>query len=186
MNKKYWLFAVLIIAAIASRLIPHMHNFSPLAAIALFGAAYLRNKQIALLVPIGATFLSDVLLHQFVFPDYSLFYDGWYFQYIAYGIIVISALGIFKKVNASRVAIGALSATAIFFLISNFGSWIALSMYPKSISGLISAYAAGVPFIKGTFLSTAIYSIVLFGAYSLITHKSSVVQTQAQEVGTTF
>ena len=180
MNKKYWLFGLLIVAAIVSRLIPHMHNFSPILAISLFGAAYFQNKKVALVVPLAATFLSDVLLRQFVYPDYALFYEGWYFQYIAYLLIVISGLGIFKKVNLGRIALGTLSGTILFFLVSNFGSWLALAMYPKTLSGLVSAYTAGIPFIQGTFLSTVLYSVVLFGAYRLYARKFSVATSDIQ------
>ena len=37
---RYPILILLIFACAFSRVIPHMHNFSPLGAMALFGAAY--------------------------------------------------------------------------------------------------------------------------------------------------
>ncbi len=67
-----------------------------------------------------------------------------------------------------RVIAGALSATALFFLVSNFGCWLANPMYGQNISGLLSCYAAGVPFLKGTLFGDLVYSGVLFGSFALM------------------
>ena len=152
-----------------------MHNFSPMIAIAVFGAAYLRKTKLIWWVPITATLLSDIALHYFVFPEFGFFYPGWVFQYVSYAVIIIFATGIFSRINLARITAGALGGAVIFFLISNFGSWLVLPEYTKNLSGLTQAYLMGIPFFKGTVLSTAIYSALLFGAYHLhlsLTHKT--------------
>jgi hypothetical protein len=54
----------LIIFALISRLAPHPANVTPLTAIALFSAAYIGRKSIAMLVPIAGFFISDMVLSQ--------------------------------------------------------------------------------------------------------------------------
>ena len=52
---------ILIIAGIFLRFLPHVPNVSPVAAIALFGAAYLPNKKLVLIVPLALMILSASL-----------------------------------------------------------------------------------------------------------------------------
>ena len=60
MNKLI-ILAIIILAAL-TRLIPHPPNFTPIIAICLFSGAYFKNRIFALLVPVGAMFLSDLFL----------------------------------------------------------------------------------------------------------------------------
>ena len=52
----------MIFSGTAARLIPHPPNFSPIAAMALFGGATFTSKRGAFLVPLLAMLLSDVVL----------------------------------------------------------------------------------------------------------------------------
>src|SRR3989344_5782363 len=47
--------------AVAARLLPHLPNFAPIAAMALFGGAYL-NRKYAIVIPLVAMFLSDIFI----------------------------------------------------------------------------------------------------------------------------
>jgi hypothetical protein len=170
-NLRFALIVCLILLAAASRLIPHMPNFSPLAAIGLFGAAYFQKKWQVFLLPIAATFLSDLFINNVTYGAYNSsfvwFYSGFYWQYGSYLIITLVSFFIFKKVNTQRVLGGALAASAIFFFISNFGSWLGNPTYAQNFTGLLTCYAAGVPFLKGTLLGNLCYSSVLFGLFVL-------------------
>jgi len=104
-------------------------------------------------------FINNVIYAAY-YPTFTLFYEGFYWQYLSYLVIAIISIPLFKKVNKERVLIGALSSTIIFFLISNLGCWIGNSIYPQNFIGLMSCYAAGIPFLK--VLSLAIYFIVWF------------------------
>jgi hypothetical protein len=159
-----------VLIAAFSRMIPHMQNFSPLGAIGLFGAAHLTKKWQAFLVPIAATWLSDLFINNVIYakyyPHFTWFYEGFYWQYASYLVIIVAAIFIFNKtVTTQKVIVAALSSTAIFFLISNAGCWFANPVYPQNFGGLISCYAAGVPFLKGTLLGDLFYSGVLFGSF---------------------
>ncbi len=161
---------ILILLAAFSRVIPHMANFSPLGAIGLFGAAYFTRRWQAFLIPIAATWLSDLFINNVIYaqyyPSFTWFYQGFYWQYGSYLLITLAGIFIFRKVNIQRVVGGALASTVIFFLVSNFGVWASGTMYPKDFGGLMTCYAAGIPFLKGTMLGDLFYASVLFGLFA--------------------
>ncbi len=163
---------VLILLAAGSRLIPHMYNFSPLGAICLFGAAYFTKKWQAYLIPLAATFLSDLYINNVVYAQYNeiftLAYQGFYWQYASYLLIIALAQPMLKKPKPLRVMAGGLMATLVFFLVSNFGSWVGNPAYARSLQGLINCYAAGIPFVKGTLLGNLTYSALLFGSFEAL------------------
>jgi hypothetical protein len=64
-----------------------------------------------------------------------------------------------------------LTASAIFFITTNFGAWLSLTFaYPKTLAGLMAAYAAGVPFFQNTVLADLAGTAILFGLGSLLEH----------------
>lgn len=180
LNLRFGFLAAFILVAAFSRIIPHMPNFSPLGAIGLFGAAYFTKKWQAFLVPIMATWLSDLFINNVIYaqyyPQFTWFYQGFYWQYDSYLLITLAGIFIFRKVNAQRVFGGALVSTAIFFLVSNFGVWASGTMYPMNFEGLMTCYAAGIPFLKGTMLGDLVYSAVLFGTFALAQKQFPVLQ----------
>jgi hypothetical protein len=165
------LIAIVILTAL-TRLIPHIPNLSPLGAISLFGAAYFTKKSHAFIIPIIATWLSDLLLNNIVYaqyyPTFTWFYNGFYWQYISYAIIVILGIFLFSKINLKTILVGSISASLIFYFISNFGCWVDSGLYPKTFSGLITCYLAALPFINGTLAGNVFYSFLLFGSFSLL------------------
>ena len=54
-----------------------------------------------------------------------------------------------------------------FFLITNFGAWLFLNSYPKTLGGLVACYVAGVPFFWNTLAGDMFFSGVLFGGLFL-------------------
>ncbi|MEX0994390.1 MAG: DUF6580 family putative transport protein [Balneolaceae bacterium] len=170
MNKqRFFIITGFIVLAALSRILPHPYNFTPLGAIALFGAAYFKDKKWAILIPLFAMWISDLLLNNFI---YSSFYEG--FTLISsnmlwvYGsLILIAFLGMkfLKKVTIPRVLGSALSASVIFFVISNFGVWIASPMYPLTLEGLMACYTAAIPFFHNTLAGDLVYCTTLFGAF---------------------
>jgi hypothetical protein len=163
------LVAIIFLAAF-SRIIPHMTNFSPFGAIALFGAAYFYKKWQAFIIPLVATWLSDLFINNTIYAhnynSFTWFYEGYYWQYMSYLLIAVYGLFVFKKVNVSNVIFGAIGSTAIFFIITNFGSWIGNTMYPQNFGGLMTSYIAGIPYLKGTLFSNLMYTAVLFGFFA--------------------
>lgn len=168
-NLRTTLLLLLIVLAACCRLLPQMPNFSPLAAIGLFGAAYFKKIWQICLIPIAATWLSDLLINNVVYAEYFTsfvwFYPGFYWQYGSYVLISLVGMLMLKKVDIARVTGASLMATALFFLITNFAVWLG-GAYPQNFTGLITCYVAGIPFLKGTLLGNLVYSGILFGTFA--------------------
>ena len=62
LNTRFYALAGITLAAAAMRLIPHPPNFTPVAAMALFGGACFATKRVAFLVPLVAMFVSDLAI----------------------------------------------------------------------------------------------------------------------------
>jgi hypothetical protein len=161
------LFGIVLIAAL-SRLIPHYPNVTPISGMALFGAAYFSRKWMAALIPFAALWLSDLILNNTIYASYSegfsLFGSPW--VYLAFGLIVVMGWLGLKKISLPRVIGVSVSASLLFFLITNFGSWLAF--YPNTVEGLIACYGAAIPFLRNTILGDLFYVTVLFGAFELV------------------
>jgi hypothetical protein len=167
--------AGLILVAAITRLIPHPPNFAPIASLAIFGGSVITNKKYALVLPLGALLLSDILFE--LFTTTQGFYDiSQSFVYGAFILITFLATQI-KKVNTINILLACIWSGAIFFILSNFGVWLTGIYYPKTFTGLIACYAAAVPFYKNelfgnmllnTFMSNMFFTALLFGAYALI------------------
>ncbi|MBN1463049.1 MAG: hypothetical protein JXQ69_06445 [Paludibacteraceae bacterium] len=160
--------SILLLAAI-SRLIPHPSNFSPIGGMALFGAAYYSKKYWAFIIPVLTMWLSDLVVNNVVygqyFPQFVWFYEGYYWTYSAFLLITLVGLVLLKRIKLKNLLAATLSASLIFYLVSNFGVWFSTNMYPKNISGLIACYVAGLPFLKNTLMGDFVYTTVLFGLF---------------------
>ena len=173
-NISYVVIISLILFASFSRIIPHMPNFTPVGAMALFGGAYLKNRYYAFLIPISSLWLSDLILNNFIFSfysDFTWFYPGFLWQYISFTLIIILGYFFLKKINFKNVFITAISSSVLFFIITNFGVWISGSMYSLDLQGLITCYFMALPFFKGTILGFICYSTILFGTLELSKYK---------------
>jgi hypothetical protein len=174
-NLKYGVIIAVILFAAFLRLIPHLPNYSPMTAVALFGIYHFDKKWLAIAVTFIATFLTDMVLNNtlyaHMFSSFTLFYDGFVWQYLALAVISFIGLIVIKKLSVKNVLIASLISTAAFFLISNFGAFLSLPIYPKTFVGLTSALTAGLPFLKATMLSDLVYSSVLFGGFYLLQSK---------------
>ena len=161
-------FSVIITAALL-RLLPHWPNFTPIAAMALFAGTYFDRKQFAFAIPITAMFISDLIIG---------LHANMPAVYLSFAITVVLGMSIRKKVTVGSVFMASLASAVIFFLITNFSSWLAMNLYPKNLPGLIECYIAGLAFFHDTtyglsffmndILGTTFFSAVFYGAFYLI------------------
>jgi len=167
--------SLVIVLLSLGRLAISIPNLEPIGAAALFGGAMLGSWSLRLLVPFLALFLGDLVLAQFI-PGYSthLFSANFLMVYVAFGItVVIGKRFIGKDTRMSNVVGAALMSSLAFFLITNFGSWLTYTTYPKTLLGLIECYGAGLAFYKhdvfGSFFLNTVMGNVLFStlAFSL-------------------
>lgn len=164
-SSSFSLLVFLIVSAIATRFLPHWHNFTAVGAVGLFGAAFFKNKLWAFVAPLGALFVSDLILNNVIYAQY---FDGFallplagLWNYLGFAALVFCGLKWMKKLTGKNFLIGCLLGTVGFYLISNFGTFISTSLYPKSIGGLISAYMAGLPFALNSLASNLCYAAIL-------------------------
>lgn len=159
------------------RWMPHPPNFTPMVGAAIFGGAMLFRKWIAVAIPVLAFWISDLFLNNLIYTSY---FDGfvWFSSNFVFAAIALSIIALFstrlsKGWSALKVAGFSLSSSVIFFLISNFGVWAAMhSIYPKTFSGLLTAYAAGLPYLFNGMAGDLFYCTVFFGGFALYQHYS--------------
>ena len=159
MNNARFAFLVgMILVAAASRLIPHPPNFTPIAAMALFGGASFSDKRIAFLVPFAAMFLSDVVLgFNAVTP----------MIYGSFALIVCLGFWVRRHRALGPLAAMTVLSAVLFFVITNFGVWALGHLYPLTGTGLVECFVAAIPFFANTLLSDLLYSVLLFGSVTL-------------------
>lgn len=167
------LLIVLILAAAFSRLIPHPYNFTPIGAIGLFGAAHFTKRWQVWVTPFAAMWVSDLVLNNLVYarlyPEhythFEWFGDSW--VYLSFGLIIVLGTVLLRKIAVSGVVVASLGASLLFYIITNFGTWLGSTTYSQDISGLIACYTAGIPFFGNTIAGDLFYSAVLFGVFEL-------------------
>lgn len=165
----------LVIAAALYRILPHPWNYSPLGAMSLFAGAYFSNRIIAFVLPLITIWISDLVINNILlkayFPEFTLFYEGFYWQYASYILIVFIGSAIKGKIKPVNVFTGSVSSSVLFFIITNFGTWVTLSTYPKTAAGLVTCYIAGLPYFPQTLFGDLIFSAILFGSFELLQYR---------------
>lgn len=165
-NKLFlFLLAGLLIAAI-SRLFPHPANFTPLAAMALFGGTYFVNKKWSLIVPMLCLLFSDFLLqvgHWLGYYEFAGFHALMPAVYASFALIVLVGWYLQKRLGVINVIMGTLIGATLFFLLTNFAVWI---MYmPKTQAALIQCYVQAIPFFRNALLGDLCYVAIMFGSF---------------------
>lgn len=149
----------IIFALALFRLLPHLPNVSPVAAMALFGGAYFADKRMAFIVPFLALFVSDLVLG---------LHNSMIFVYAGFALTVVIGFQLQKRVTLTNTAFAVVVSSVLFFLLTNFGAWMTSGLYAKSAAGLMQAYAAGIPFFQNSLLGNVVYAAVIFGGYHLL------------------
>ena len=67
---EFGVLTLIILITALSRLIPHPYNFSPVCAIALFGAYYYRDKYFSYIMPLLSMWISDLILNNTVYSQH--------------------------------------------------------------------------------------------------------------------
>lgn len=174
-KENLWVAVAIIIIAVITRLIPHYPNFTALGAAALFGGAYM-YKKFGFVIPIIALFISDLILNNLLYAkEFPAKYDGFVllplqtlWTYAALILIVVLGKLIIREGKIFSMIRGSIVASLVFFLITNFAVWTTSPTYPDTFSGLLLAYAAGIPFFWNTLAGDLFFVAVFFGGYELV------------------
>ena len=150
-----------VIFAVLARMpfMPHPWNFTPVAAALLYFGA--RGSRRQLWVPFALLAASDVILTKFVY-SYPLTWDQ-LVVWAWYAAILLLGTRLRESTSWLRIGGAALASSVSFFAVSNFAVWASGTMYPKTLSGLTTCYAAGLPFFRRGLAGDMLFTAVMFG-----------------------
>ena len=151
----------LILFGAVLRVLPHPANFAPIAAIALFGAVYIKDKRLALALPLAAMIISDIFIGFDSFSSRFIIYGC----YLAIGLI---GLWIRNHKNVFTVVGGSLFGSALFYLVTNLVWLYPAKMYPHTLAGQLTSYTNALPFFRYTLIGDLFYVGLFFGIYEAV------------------
>ena len=161
-NNIYLALGLVVLLAL-SRLIPHPPNFTPILGMAVFSGAIINRRFIAYLVPLLAMLLSDLYLG---------FHASMPIIYFSLAICVLIGTFIEARVTILNSFLSISLGVLAFFIITNFMVWYGSGMYEFSISGLMTCYFMGLPFVQNTFISSILYGMGAFLIYDIINKRA--------------
>ena len=160
-----------ILFAIAMRMpfMPHPWNFTPVAAALLYFGA--RGARRQLWIPFVLLAASDVVLTKFVY-SYQFTWDhfitwAWYAAILWLGTGLRENTALRETKDWLRVGGASLASSVSFFVVSNFAVWACWPTYPKTWAGLMTCYAAGIPFFRHGFGGDLLFTAIMFGVPAL-------------------
>jgi hypothetical protein len=153
-------------------------NYSPLAAMALFGSAYFKGYIKPYLFSLLSIFISDVILFATVHKQYGngFLYGGWYYVYGAFLLIAVFGRFILKKISVQNIALSIIIAVFIHWVVTDFAVWFGSKTYPQTWTGFNACLAVAIPFELRLLIATCIYSVIMFGVFEWMKKKYPALQ----------
>ena len=148
-------------------------NFSPLAAVAFCGG-FLLPGWMAWGVPLGALFVSDLLLAAIL--GYPAFGFGQAAAWISFAVIVAIGRGMAARSIHSLTGIfsGLFAGGILFYFITNAVCWLTIPAYPRGLDGLWMSLTVGLPgfppswlFFRNSLVSDFLFASTLLAIWSL-------------------
>ncbi len=174
---------LLLLVAVLSRVVAMPHtawlNFTAVGgALLYFGA---RRPWREMIAPLGALIATDYCLTVYAY-HYSFQWQSYVPTWIWYAsAIVLGQILLHARASFVRVASATLLGPTSFFVISNYAVWAESTMYPHTLGGLMTCFAAGIPFYRNDVTSTAIVLGLAFGIPALV-RRIQAGEAQAQTV----
>lgn len=149
------------------------YNLAPVAALGLFCGSVFREKRYAFLFALLAQLIGDIYIQ--LFTAWQGFYG--IEQFFVYGgLLLVTLLGTRMKQRKMLTVFGfSIAASLLFFVVSNFGIWVAITLgkqdlfgYGTGFAALINTYVAAIPFLERSLAADIIGSTVFFGSYALL------------------
>ena len=190
-NPRTLILLLMILAITAFRLLVTFNsdelkfaNFSSIGAVALFGGAYFKDNLKAFAFPLLSLFLSDLILSATIFSKYSsgFLYDGWYWTYIAFALMVLVGRIMLKNVSIVNLLASTLVIVLIHWIVSDIGVWYHNPAYTQDIAGFWTCLVKAIPFEIRFLEGTVIYGALLFGAFEILKAKYPVLKLQTQKL----
>ena len=123
---------------------------------------FMVQKSIGIIMPLAIMLVSDLIigLHGLMF---------W-----TYGSIVLITLFSYQYIKKKFINVIKLSLVSpiLFFIVTNFGVWLTSSTYSPDLSGLMTSYTMGLPFLANSLISTILFSSCFYAIYYSFTRQS--------------
>lgn len=186
-NRTHILLALgLIFIGATSRIVNvemSLYNLAPVGAIGLFAGAVIKDKRVAYLVPLLSLFIADLYIQ--MFSNIMKGFYGFEQLFVYGGMALVAMLGsAMKNIEHAKPAKYALNTvgfsiagSAIFFIVSNFGSFLT-GMWGSGFEGLVTTYTMALPFFEKSMTSDLVGSALLFGSYLAVGRSIFAVQAQ--------
>ena len=166
-KKIYSFFAPIVVLAFVTRFIPHMPNATSLGALGIVSGRQVGFYKTITMV-LATLFVSDLLIGFY----HPLVMASVYGSFALYGLFGRTA-----ENSVTSLVFASVAAAFSFFLITNFAVWIASDWYPKTVQGLLSAYALGLPFFRNTLIGDICYTALFGYTYEVFINKRQLLAT---------
>jgi hypothetical protein len=121
-----------------------------------------------MVAPLAALMATDYLLTVFTY-HYSFQWQAYVTTWVWYmAVMVLGQTLLHSRITFLRVSAGVLLAPTMFFVVSNYAVWMGGDMYPPTLTGLMTCYAAAIPFYRNDLISTAVVAGLAFGVPVLV------------------
>ncbi|MDB5312229.1 MAG: hypothetical protein JWO38_6431 [Gemmataceae bacterium] len=138
-------------------------NFAAIGAVALFAAARLgfRPGLVVLAVALGVKDVGVYLTRGL---------DPYPLSWLCFSVYAVLGWAFLRNTESPvRIGTTAVAGSLVFFLTTNFLSWLDQSLpYGYSFAGLVDCYRGAIPFYRGTFAGDLFYGGVLFGLHAVL------------------
>jgi hypothetical protein len=147
-------------------------NLLPVGGLSLFAGARWSSRA-AYFVPLAVMVATDLFLWAVKGEIYSPLNFSQPFVYASFMVYVLLGRTLATSHDPLRIGATALLGSLQFFLITNFGAWLANpNLYTRDWSGLLECYVAGLPFYRPTILGDLTFTAVFFLAHAAVARAS--------------
>jgi|GEM_PF-572756 len=153
-----------LVSIVLGRWLPHPPNWTPVGGVAITGSKSLGTLQ-TLMVILTGIWLSDLWINNIMYPSHQFIWltNGWAYLSLAYTGMVLISRYVSTRVPSAIMSwfLRSTLASLVFYVISNFGVWMASDLYPSTIGGLLACYAMAIPFLASAWMADMCFSGIL-------------------------
>lgn len=160
---------VLVAVSVVGRLWQPAYGVTPLAGAALAAGAAFPSPLVAVTVPLAALTISNLVL-----PSY----DSLVMTAVVYAAFAWPVLlgGMVRNGRLLTIMGGALASSLVFFVTTNFAYWCLSNDYPHTLPGLLSCFAAGLPFYRWMPVGDLVWSLAFMGGLAAVGRMATTTQ----------
>ena len=155
------LFGLLLGLALVGRWLQPAWNCTPLAAVAVMGGLLFANWRWAVLLPVTALTLGNLLL-----PTYGSLAQL-LAVYACWILPVVLGRWLRRQETGSRLIACGLLPAICFYLVTNFVVWCDGRTYSTTWTGLLECYTAALPFFRTMLAGDLCYLALCYGCLAV-------------------